>query len=69
MQALSQLSYGPGTRRIDGRLQSLRVANHISVVGKCGFIRLQPHKIKMKFQSILQFGKKEFPKPRLNFTY
>lgn len=55
MQALSQLSYGPGTQRIDVRLQSSRVANHTFVVGRCGFILLQPHKIKMKIQSFLQF--------------
>jgi hypothetical protein len=55
MQALSQLSYGPGTQGIDVRPQSLRVANHSSVAGRCGFILLQPHKIKIKIQSFLQF--------------
>ena len=57
MQALSQLSYGPGTQEIGTRPQSLRVTSHSSVAGRCGFILLQPRKIKMKIQSLLRFWK------------
>jgi len=35
----------------------LRVTSRLKVAGRCGFILLQPHKIKMKNQSFSQFCK------------
>lgn len=54
-QALSQLSYGPGTQGMGVINRPLRVTSHPKVAGRCGFILLLPHKIKMKNQSFLQF--------------
>jgi hypothetical protein len=55
MQALSQLSYGPGTQGTERNVIPCEVpATPKWRAGAASYI-LQPHKIKMKIQSFLQF--------------